>query len=96
MIDYGQYAVKASALREAYDQVHHDLGERGCVFGDSDFVKWGAGFVHEVLVLLADGAPFYILFNPRSCSGPEIVAVDLSGCLVSSSVPPRFVVVPHS
>jgi len=55
VVDYGQYAVKALALGEACDQIHHNLSEGRCIFRDHDFIKWGAGFVHEVLVLLADG-----------------------------------------
>ncbi len=51
--------------------------------------------MHEVLVLLADCAPFHVLFDPGSCFQPEIVAVDLSGHLVPPSVPPHFVLVPY-
>jgi len=64
--------------------------------GNRDFVKRGAGFVREVLVLLADCASLYILFDPRSCSWPEIVATDLPRCLVSASMPSSYVVVPFS
>ena len=95
MIHYHQYAVKASTLGEACDEVHRDLCERGCVLGDGDFVEWGVGFVCEVLVLLAHGAPFYILLHPGSCSQPEIVAIDLSNHLIPPSMPPSFVFMPY-
>ena len=64
--------------------------------GDRDFVKWGAGFVREVLVLLADYAPFYVLFDPGSRSWPEIVATDLPCCFVSALMVSSYVVVPFS
>jgi len=95
MIYYHQYAIKASALGKACDEVHHDLRERGCVLRDSDFVKWGAGFVHEVLVLLAHGTSLYVLLHPGPCSWPEIVAIDLLNCLVPPLMPPSFVLVPY-
>jgi len=95
VVDYGQYAVKALALGEACDQIHHNLSKGRCIFRDHDFIKWGAGFVHEVLVLLADSAALYILLNLGSCSRLEIVVVNLSNHLVPSSVPPCFVVMPY-
>jgi len=95
VIHYCQYAVKASTLGEACDEVHRNLHERGRIFRDCDFVEWGAGFVHEVLVLLAHGAPFYILLHPGSCSQPEIVVIDLSNHLIPPSMPPSFVFMPY-
>src|SRR6266853_2225439 len=80
-----QYAVKALTLGEACDEVHHNLRERGHILRDCDFVKWGAGFVHEVLVLLAHGAPFYVLLHPGSRLRPEIVLIDLLNRLVPPS-----------
>ncbi len=82
-------------LGEAHDEVHCDLCERGGIFGDSDLVKGGAGFMREVLVLLAHSAPFHVLFYPGSRSWPEIMAVDLSCHVISPSMPPSFVFVPH-
>ena len=96
MIHYHQYAVKASTLGEACDEVHRDLCERGCVLGDGDFVEWGVVSMHKVLVLLTDSAPLYILFHPGPCSRPEIVVVDLLNRLISSSMPSSFVLVPYS
>jgi hypothetical protein len=64
--------------------------------GDRDFVKWGAGFVREVLVLLADCASFYVLFNLGSCLQPEIVTTDLPCCFVSAPMFSFYVVVPYS
>ena len=96
MVHYGQHAIKASALGEPDDEIHSDLCERGCILGNCDFVKWGAGFVCEVLVLLADCAPLYILFDPGSCSWPEIVATDLPCRFVSALMPSSYVVVPFS
>src|SRR6266851_5854290 len=95
VIHYCQYAVKASTLGEACDKVHGDLCEWGCIFGDGDFVKWGAGFVLEVLILLAHGAPLYVLLHPGSCLRLEIVMVDLPDRLVSPSMPPSLVFVPY-
>ncbi len=46
------------------------------------------------LVLLTDGAFFYVLFDLGSCLWLEIVAVNLSSHLVPPSMPPSFVVVP--
>ena len=66
MIHYHQYAVKASALREARDEIHGDLRKWGCVLGDSDFVKGGAAFVREILVLLANSTPLHVLLYPGS------------------------------
>ena len=94
MVHYGQHAIKASALGESSDEIHGDLCEGGHILGNCDFVKWGVGFVHEVLILLADCAPLYILFNPGSCSWPEIVAADLPCCLISAPVPSSYVAVP--
>ncbi len=95
MVHDGQYAVVTLALGETRDQVHRDLHERGHILGDGDFVKWGAGFVCKVLVLLAHSAPLYILLYPEPCSWPEIVAVDLSYHLVPPPVPPSFVFMPY-
>ena len=95
MIHYRQYAVKALTFGKAHDKIHCDLCERGHVLRDCDFVEWGAGFVREVLVLLAHRAPLYVLLYPRSCSWPEIVAIDLSNHLVSPSMPPSFVFMPY-
>ncbi len=95
MIHYHQYAVKASTLGEAYDKVHGDLREQGCIFRDSDFVKWGVGFVREVLVLLTHGASLYVLLHPGSCPWPEIVAIDLPNRLVPSLMPPSLMFMPH-
>jgi hypothetical protein len=64
--------------------------------GNCDFVKWGASFVREVLVLLADCAPLYVLFDPGSCSWPEIVATDLPCCFIPAPMSPSYVVVPYS
>jgi hypothetical protein len=50
--------------------------------------------VREVLVLLADCTPLYVLFDPGSCSWPEIVATDLSHCLVSAPMSSSYVVMP--
>jgi hypothetical protein len=63
---------------------------------DHDFVKWGAGFMREVLVLLAGRAPLYILLDPGSRFQPEIVAADLSCRLVSAPMPSSYVVMPYS
>ena len=94
VVHYGYHAIKASAFGESGDEIHGDLCERGHVLGNCDLVKWGAGFVREVLILLADCAPLYVLLDPGSCSWPEIVAADLPCCLVSAPVPPSYVVVP--
>ncbi|SRR6266851_3308749 len=95
MVYNGQYAVKALTFGETRDEVHCDLHERGHIFGDSDFVKWGAGFVHEVLVLLTHSTPLDILLHPGSCLGPEIVAIDLTNHLVPPLMSPSFVFMPH-
>jgi len=90
-----QYAVKALTLGEARDEVHCDLCERGRILRDSDFVKWGAGFVCEVLVLLAHSTSLDVLLYPGSHLWPEIVAVDLSNHLIPPSMPPPLVLMPH-
>jgi len=95
VVHYHQYAVEASTLRETRDKVHCNLCERGCIFGDGDFVKWGAGFVCEVLVLLTHGTPLYVLLYPGSRSRPEVVAIDLLNHLVPPSMPPSFVFMPY-
>jgi len=48
--------------------------------------------MHEVLVFLADGASFYILLDPGSCSWPEIVVVNLSKHLISPPMSSFFMI----
>src|SRR6266851_2472819 len=82
MVHDGEYAIKALALWEARDKVHCDLCKRGRIFRDSDFVKWGVGFVREVLILLTHGAPLHILFHP----GPPLCSCHThrTSCFTSS------------
>jgi hypothetical protein len=51
--------------------------------------------VREVLVLLTDCAPLYILFNPGSCSWPEVVMTDLPHCFISAPMSSSYVVMPY-
>ena len=62
---------------------------------DWDSIQRGFDFVRQVLVLLADGASFYIIRYPRASSWPEVSLVDASRGFVSSRVSACGVVVPH-
>src|SRR6266851_7663140 len=82
MVDDGQYAVIASTLRESRDQVHGHLSERGVAVRHRDFVEGCLRLVREVFVLLADRAPFNILFNPGAPSRPAETVEYFPGGLV--------------
>jgi hypothetical protein len=49
--------------------------------------------VGEVLVLLADSAPFHISFNLLSCAWPPISVQDLLNCFISAQVACQAIVV---
>ena len=49
----------------------------------------------QVLVLLADGASFYVICYPCAGSQPEVSVIDASHSFISSRVSACRVVVPH-
>ncbi len=93
MVDDGQYAVVASAFQKSGDQIHGHLGERGVVVRYRDFVQGGLRFVCEILVLLADCAPFDVALDPGASFRPTETVKDLSGSFVSAWVSRQSIVV---
>jgi hypothetical protein len=72
MVDNGQDTVVPPGLWKACDKIHGDLGEWWGIGQDSYLVGWWPGSVGEVLVLLANGAAFHILFDPLPCTRPPV------------------------
>src|SRR5216683_150020 len=82
MVDDGQYAVISPALRESRDQVHGYLSKRGVVIWYRDFVQRCLCLVRQVLVLLTDCAPLYVMFDPGAPSRPTEALEYFPGGLV--------------
>src|SRR5216683_838240 len=93
MVDDGQYAVMALALRQPRDQIHGHLSKGGVAVGYRDLVKRRLHLVREILVLLTDRAPFYVLLDPGAPPGPAEAFEYFPGGLVVARVSHQSVVI---
>src|SRR6266851_6028956 len=83
----------APALWEPRDQIHGHLSKRGVVIGYRDLVKWRLGLVREILALLTDRAPLYVLLDPGAPPGPTEAFEYFPGGLVAARVSCQSVVI---